>query len=314
MHTPHHLPMTSCGHWIFYLLVLIFLLLPLLQLLSAPRLYRTLSFALAASATILERAVKHATHPCNTHTRVLDYVGLPVRWISRGGNLRTRGKKLTPRIRRTYRGCKKWVSYPATTKPKQRLDVVRQIWCEMQQQKERRELTSEDTTPVDINRASTEHVSTNPGLTDATSGEHRPGMGGEFVEGFTQQVGGGTPVPVSNPHAVTQQAPTIVTQQPPSARGCGRGIDFDTGRAAWLHLTQVAALIQLHNTDNKIRTTILHGVRQTDWSTLWTHMRGAEPAAAEGVGGARAQAGRVLRYLPHAQIWTLEGHGSESQT
>ena len=216
--------MTSCGHWIFYRLVLIFLHLPLLQLLSAPRLYRTLSFALTASATILERAFKHATHPCNTHTPVPDYAGLPVRWISRGGNLRTRGKQLTPRIRRTYRGCKKWVSYPVTTKPKQRLGVVRQIWCEMQQQKERRELTSEDTTPVDINRASTEHVSTNPGLTDATSGEHRPGMGGEFVEDFTQQVGGGTLLPVSNPHAITQQAPTIVTQQPPSARGCGRGI------------------------------------------------------------------------------------------
>jgi hypothetical protein len=86
---------------------------------------RALTHNLASTCTFLERTIAHAVNTQESHTPPSDQDGVPVRWVSRSDNLRTRGKRLiTPNLR-TYRGCKKWANHPATTKPKHRLSAVR---------------------------------------------------------------------------------------------------------------------------------------------------------------------------------------------
>ena len=79
---------------------------------------RALTHNLASTCTFLERTIAHAVNTQESHTPPSDQDGVPVRWVSRSGNLRTRGKRLITPNPRTYRGCKKWANHPATTKPK----------------------------------------------------------------------------------------------------------------------------------------------------------------------------------------------------
>jgi hypothetical protein len=86
---------------------------------------RALTRSLTNTCTILERILTHTVTTQGGHTLPSDRDGVPVRWASRSGNLRTRGKRLVAPNRRTHRGRKKWANHPATTKPKHRLDTVR---------------------------------------------------------------------------------------------------------------------------------------------------------------------------------------------
>ena len=71
---------------------------------------RALTHGLTNTCTILERILTHTVTAQGGHTLPSDRDGVPVRWASRSGNLRTRGKRPIPPNRRTHRGRKKWAN------------------------------------------------------------------------------------------------------------------------------------------------------------------------------------------------------------
>ena len=85
--------------------------------------------------------------------------------------------------------------------------------------------------------------------------------------------------PVNGLHTTSHQEPLIDTQHSSIPQRSTRGLILDTGTDAWLNLEQVASIIQLHNVNNKVVTTLLQGVSSTRWGTVWAHMRDAENAA-----------------------------------
>ena len=86
---------------------------------------RALTHGLTNACTTLERILTRPVTAQGGHTLPSNRDDVPVRWASRSGNLRTRGKRPIPPDRRTHRGRKKWANYSATTKPKRRLSTIR---------------------------------------------------------------------------------------------------------------------------------------------------------------------------------------------
>ena len=149
---------------------------------------RSLEHGLTSACTFLERTIAHSVHTHKSHTPPSDQDGAPVRWMSRQGNLRTRGKRLKTPNSRTYRGCRKWINHPATTKPKCRLSTVwkrTSAW--------RRTLTH-ITYPAQEQQEG--HGPMPPDVAPSNSDCKRTvsahsGPGGATISGRAQQVGGG---------------------------------------------------------------------------------------------------------------------------
>ena len=84
------------------------------------------------------------------------------------------------------------------------------------------------------------------------------------------------PRPLSSAPRTTREGPTTTRQRPPAAQRIRLGLD--RGGEAWLHLEQVASIIQLHNTGqtgHSIVTTLLQGTeRERTGTRTQTHVRG----------------------------------------
>ena len=286
----HTVPADEFGttyDWDILLLVIITLLSPYITRALREALRRATTITIATS-TFLEKSIVRIAASHTPYSSEWEHVGRPVRWTARGGNLRT-GKRLYSKSRfvRTPRCSKKWANYSATTRPRRSIRLIRLLTQLLQ---DIRRYPEADAGWGGQAREDTDR---------STALARQEGGGGAAF--LTETPGAAPPVPQRPTHAprTTPNTDTSVTHADPPPT---RGIYADEGRASWLHLEQVAGIIQLHNPLNKIRIPLLTGVSAQSWKVVWAHLRAYEaeeertgiPAVGIHGAGTMARYGRIL--------------------